>query len=647
MTRVKSLALSLLLVLSILINLVQIVPAFSSSGMVRELLVDEKRELYVDSVVSSEIPDSEEKKISITGICKNLQPEPSSCVDIFFFSLVDSSGKEYPPQITESSILPPRLPVRDVLQGTLTFVIPKSENATQLIYNEPDTNFIIDLSSTKNPTDKPPVSEWKLTRLKGVTLSDSRVELKIYSEVLDNGRYILDISILNKGRGVVDYNLLYAYLKSPSGFLFAADPFSDVEPKIDSGALQPGGLVRGKIAFDVGGQSGSFMLIYDDIAGSYLSSGKFAPRPIPVTGRIIGSDDLIKITEYNTYSDPVSGAYKILGEVSNDSGDFVSNIRIHGVLKDKLGLVMAELDRTLTNFQSSAPTMLAPNTKIPFFLEFETDKASTKNIGSYELSLQYTVSEAKDAVLLINEAELIQVSKPTPLSKNILWQIKGSLVNNGDERSTHTHLIVSLYDSKGTIIGVGGFSVLDQQPKDMNPNRIEPFTIEISLPTTFKPTSFYIYADSRQFVIQEPKIDETVEGGEGEEKELELEGPESLPPQIENHTLVNIKSKQRGDLLDLVIKNSPNSTGNIYSVQVYINGTTLDALKTKLRWDSEKNGNNELLLHTANNPIKPGQTGRFLFNAADDVPLIVWRAYDLDDKVLVDSEVKPFQIRFG
>jgi hypothetical protein len=627
---------------------VQAEPVFSASGKIKELLSNEKIELYVDRMTASEIPDSQDQKISITGICKNLLPEPSACVDIFFFSLIGSSGKQYQPRLTESSILPPRLPSRDIMQGTLTFVIPKSENATKLIYSEPDSKFTIDLSSMKSPADKPPVSEWRLVRNKGVTLSDSRIELKVYDETLDENRYILDISITNKGKGLVNYNALYAYLKSASGFLYSADTYASVEPKIDSGTLQPGMQIRGKIAFDVGSESGLFMLIYDDIAGSFLSTGQFVPISLPLRGKIIDDgDSSIKISKYNAYTEPVNKAFRIVGEVSNNSENFTSGISIHAVLKDKSGIVISDQDRILRNFLSSAPITLAPRTKVPFFVDFDISKVAKESIGSYELSLRYSFSEAKGAALHVGDVELIQASKPTPLSTDILWQIKGKLLNKGDVRSTDTHVIAALYDSQDTIIGVGGYSVLDKQPKDFNPQRIEPFTIEISLPTSFKPSSFYLYIESRQFVIEQPKASEPAEEDGGKEVEIEPEDQEPVLTEKQNGTLVNVKSKQRESLMALVIKNLPNSTGSIYSIRMEMHGAGADTLETKLRWKNEIVADNEIMLSTMNNPIKPGQEGRFLFHVEDQVSLIVWQAYGRDAELLLEGEVQPFQIRFG
>ncbi|MFQ5969906.1 MAG: DUF4352 domain-containing protein [Nitrososphaerales archaeon] len=644
MPRIRSVSLSLLLALSILSNAAQIPPAFSASGMVRELLLDDTRELYVDKITSSEIADTEEQKINVNLICKNLLKEPSWCVDIFFFSLVDTSGNDYQAKLAESRIMAARVPARDIVQGSLTFVIPKLENATQLVYNEPGSDFLVDLSSTKDPADKPPVSEWRLTRNKGTTLSDSRIELKIYDETVAKDRYVLDISILNKGKGVVDYNALYAYLKSASGFIFPVDLYADVEAKIDSGTLQPGSRIRGKIAFDVGKESGLFMLIYDDITGSYFATGKFVPFvSSEVTGKIIdNTDDLIKISKHNAYADPFSGGYKILGEVSNDSGNFVTDIQIHVVLKDSSGAVLSELDHILRNFLSSEPTKLASDSKLPFFVNFHISKTSIANIRSYELSSRYSLTDEKSAALLISDAELVQASKPTPLSEYVLWQINGRLMNNGDVRSTHTHIMASLYDSEGSVIGVGGFSILDKQPRASNPKRVEPFSIEIALPLSFKPSSFDLYAESKQFVIEGWKVIEPIE----EEKEKELESPESMPAQIQNQTLVNIRSKQREGLLGLVINNLTNSTGSIYGIQISINETSVDTLKTKLRWDS-KQIDNELLLFTENNPIKAEQTGRFLFSVKHAVDLVYWKAFDLNSEVLLEGEVKPFQIRFG
>ncbi|MGH9877349.1 MAG: hypothetical protein ACRD5H_06905, partial [Nitrososphaerales archaeon] len=54
---------------------------------------------------------------------------------------------------------------------------------------------------------------------------------------------------------------------------------------------------------------------------------------------------------------------------------------------------------------------------------------------------------------------------------------------------------------------------------------------------------------------------------------------------------------------------------------------------------------NELLLSTDNNSIRAGQGARFLFSVGNDVHVIVWRLLDVNGKVLLEGDVKPFQIR--
>jgi hypothetical protein len=644
MDKIKSVALLLLAVL--VCSVLQPVAVFSATsvGKVKELIGDKTRELYVDKVNSAQIPDTQQQKVSVNLICKNLLATPNACMDIFFFTLLDGSGNHYQPKLAESRIMSAKIPTRDIEQGILTFVMPVSENPTQLVYSEPkNPNFLANLTLTKEPADKAPVSEWRLGRNEGLTFSDTRIELKILDETHVQSQHILDISIRNKGGGIVDYNALYMYLKTVSGAVFVPSLYADVQPRMESGTLQPGQHVRAKVAFDVGTESGPFMYIYDDIAGSFFASGKFVPQSSTVVkGEIIDTGDLVKISEHKAYSDPITGAYRIIGAVSNNSTSYATEIRVHAILQDRVGKVLAEVDSGMTNFLSSAPVTLAPGAKLPFFLDFDLSEAVIKSIGSYELSLKYSFSEAKSKSLSVKSAEIIQASKPTPLSKYILWQIKGQITNNGDVRSTHTHITASVYDSQGGIIGVAGFSVRDEQPRDFNPGRTEEFSIDVAMPTALKPSSFYLYAESDQHVIAElknyGKVQEDLEPSEPEP-------PEPLPVQLQNYTGIGMLSKQRQDVLQIVVKNLPNSTGMIYGMQIALEETGIHTLKTKLRWNSEELGNEELLLSTANNPIRPGQKARFLFDVNSDVHVIFWKVLDVNGTIISEGKVEPFQVR--
>ena len=639
-SRFKGLILSGLLGLSIFTSLAIPIAALATPARIGELMTDNTKELYIDSISASVNTDTKEKTLNINLVCKNLRAEPHLCVDTFFFSLVDSSDGHYQPKLFESTVMPARIATRDTMRGTLTFVIPSNENATRLIYNEPrSSTFEIDLLSTKNPTDEPPTSEWNLSRNRGLTLSDPRLELKIYNETQTNEYYVLDISIRNIGTGIVNYNPLYAYIKDDTGLVFASAFDAEIEQKLGSGILQLGSQVRGKVAFKVGNGQGPFMFIYDDISGSYFATGKFVPLvSSEVKAEIVGADDLVAISEHNAYVEPVTRTYRIIGEVVNNSNQFATDIQVHAIVRDRDSNTLAQTDHILRNFLSSASSMLAPNARIPFILEFNIAENAIENIGSYQLSLHHVFSDAKATALQVSSADLVQVSKPTPFSKYVLWHIDGELVNLGDVRSTHTQIMVSVYDSENSLIGVGGFSSLDQQPSELNPGQKKQFSIEITVPVILKPSSFYLYAQSDQFVIKEPKT-------YGSPENQEPENSKSPLPEPKNSTSVRIFSKQRNNLMQIVVKTMPNDTAKIYGIEIYPEETGIHVLKAKLRWESKELTSNDVLLSTINNPIRQDQKAKFLFNVNSDVNLFRWKVLDHDGTILLEGETKPVQLK--
>lgn len=597
-------------------------------------MVDDVRELYVSKVISSEIPNAEDKVISVELICKNIHTAPRLCVDIFFFSLVDSSGKHHRANLTESTIMAARTPIRDIIHGMLVFTIPKAQNATQLIYNEPrGSSFLIDLSSAKIPADTPPRGEWRLGRNMGLEVSDSRIKVKIYNETLTKDQYILDISIRNEGHMLVNYNALYMYLKDSTGLVFGPALDAEVDPKILSGTLLPGHQVRGKIAFNVGNQVGPFMFIYDDITMSYLTTGKFVPVSSPIKGLVTGKDS-VSISKHNAYWESSSRTFKILGEISNGSEQPITGIIVHAVLKDRDSKTISTIDQNVRNFLSAAPTKLSSNARVPFTIEFNLPSVAKESIGSYELSLSYTYSDAYVAALQVNSAKLLQLSKSTPLSKYVFWQINGELENVGNVRSTHTQVMASLYDSNGLLVGVGGFSTLDAQPKELNPGQKRQFSLEIPVPVATKPSSFYLYVQSDQFVISEPKPSEIIKYGEN--------GSEAH----QNNNSMLVSSKQRDNLLQIVIKNVSNDI-SVYGIELKVNETSMHILKTKLRWNVSEVKENGVLLSTINNPINAGQKAKFLFNVNDEVSRIFYKVLSNEGKVLLEDHIEPFIVRFG
>lgn len=273
-----------LLILAVVDPLLQS-KAFSSSqitGRLNEIVGDDKRQIYVNSISQAYI-NSEQKRIQIDLLCKNIRTYPINCLDVSFI-VTDSDGKEYSP-LSLASIPAIRIPTLDVIRAELRFVIPAEASAdTLVIIDKVSSNVMtIALTQTKDPKDNLPSGSWNITLRRGETLSSEEKQIKIHDFVQTDTYYNFDISVSNTGREAFKYDSKYAHIKDQANVVYDSTT-SEKEPKLNSMTLNPQETVRGWVSFDVIDKvsTRNFMFIYDEPDEPLLNSGEFLDRIDPV-----------------------------------------------------------------------------------------------------------------------------------------------------------------------------------------------------------------------------------------------------------------------------------------------------------------------------------------------------------------------------
>lgn len=253
----------------------------SPSGSMREVVSNEKMQLYVTSIERKDV-DHEGKGVYVEVVLKNLEPNPRA-FNLFFAKVLDPKGNEIKASPFLSSIIPVRIPPNDILRGELVFAVPNDFDASKLVWEEFDKSMItVDLNSIKNPPDPVPTSDITLSSNKGKMLSDGRTQLTIHDDLLNKSPsyYIVDLSLKNLSKEPLKYTVTYFFLKDQDGVLYPPDltNFQSMKNPIKQGELKEGEEVRGEVLFALPSNVSNIMLIYDESLGlgSYFAVPEFS-----------------------------------------------------------------------------------------------------------------------------------------------------------------------------------------------------------------------------------------------------------------------------------------------------------------------------------------------------------------------------------
>ena len=260
-----------------------------STGSVREVVSNEKMQLYVVSIERKDV-DHEGKGVYVQVVLKNLEPSPRG-FNLFFAKVMDPKGNEIKASPFLSSIIPVRIPTNDILRGELVFAVPSDFDASKLVWEEFDkSSMTVDLNSIKNPPDPVPKSDLILSSNKGKMLSDGRTQLTIHDDLLNKSPsyYIVDLSLKNLNNGPLNYTVTSFFLKDQDGVLYAPDltNFQSMNNPIRQGELKEGEEVRGQVLFVLPDNVSNVMLIYDESLGlgSYFAVPEFSVLVYAVMG---------------------------------------------------------------------------------------------------------------------------------------------------------------------------------------------------------------------------------------------------------------------------------------------------------------------------------------------------------------------------
>lgn len=176
------------------------------------------------------------------------------------------------------------------------------------------------------------------------------------------------------------------------------------------------------------------------------------------------------------------GALHIVGEVQNNLDSPLNQVSIFVNLYDENNNLITSKETT------SQVNTIMPSMKGPF--DFIFLDINPKNINSYSLDLDYSISEPKGQVINISSSELSRDSH-----NNLI--ISGSVENQGEITANTIAVIVTLYDKNGNVAAV---SRTHPEPDYLGSNDDTFFVISVTDKNQIPEiTNYSIVAESEEY----------------------------------------------------------------------------------------------------------------------------------------------------
>lgn len=179
----------------------------------------------------------------------------------------------------------------------------------------------------------------------------------------------------------------------------------------------------------------------------------------------------------------------VFGEVRNESGEPVKDVVVRASFYDEEGGLLGEYQR------QAELRVINPGESSPFEIIYLDSKTSGA-VANYTLAATGNTTEAKEKSLKI-------VSSNSRLDLLGVYYINALVRNEGQETTTNSLLIATLYDKDGRVIAIGKALAEVGGPNisDVPPQSSAAFSIVVAEKLqTYKTASYSLVADSDQYV---------------------------------------------------------------------------------------------------------------------------------------------------
>jgi len=216
------------------------------------------------------------------------------------------------------------------------------------------------------------------------------------------------------------------------------------------------------------------------------------------------AEAIIYFPEMNGYIDPLTKKYTVVGHVMNyhptqkPIGDLTIGIQFLGEDQSILAESQVRVSKLLRSGQMNIPYFMP----IPFKVELDDIALSQKvKFATFNGMEVREATEYKHADLLLVSKEIYLIDSNEYGKK---WTVFGKIKNDHIKPAENVHVIATLYNSTGYIIGVAGLDSMDKQPSRIGAMETEDFLISTWLPKQQVPTKAVVHAESDNSTLQTP-----------------------------------------------------------------------------------------------------------------------------------------------
>lgn len=220
----------------------------------------------------------------------------------------------------------------------------------------------------------------------------------------------------------------------------------------------------------------------------------YTPKATYVKGKV-----MLEIVNSNGYIDE-KGFYQLVGLIINKGNVSATKIKVSAKFYDSKGVIIeAKSTYIFRGLLSLDYVVLPPGYLIPFWITvMETDLA--KLITSYNITVSYEQAAEKPKALRITESNIVMMYH-NELFKYKKWAVVGLVKNEIGYNSTDTRVLAAFLDSAGNVVGVGGYSLEDEQPGNLLPGEEKAFSLKITIPDKFDVAKVILFVESDEFTM--------------------------------------------------------------------------------------------------------------------------------------------------
>jgi len=171
--------------------------------------------------------------------------------------------------------------------------------------------------------------------------------------------------------------------------------------------------------------------------------------------KAIGQTTDMKVLNYSWYISAQTGNFIVVGELQNTGSNNIGSAPLYGFVYAKDGELLATTE--LAGSLQVYATIVLPNQKVPFYMEFPPESSPSGNLTWVSLGIgrvDFNIYENPTNATPYSGLQIVQdTSYVDPTTGN--YTVIGVLQNNGEGYPENVWAVATFYNSSGSVIAVG------------------------------------------------------------------------------------------------------------------------------------------------------------------------------------------------